>query len=70
MNNFKREAANFKNSFSFYALSEEANPTTLHTIAQDFRACGCVGEVKSNILPQFLVKDLPEVLNSMFHKVI
>lgn len=70
MNSFKRQSQEFIKKFSFYALSEESNPTTLYAIAQDFRSVGCIGEVKSNILPHQLVKEFPEILNSAFHKVI
>lgn len=70
MNSFKKDANINKSSFSFYALSEEANPTSLQSIAQDFRSLGCIGEVKANILPHNLVKELPEVLNSAFHNLL
>ena len=58
-----------RNKISFYGLSIEANPTCLVTIANEFKQFG-VGEVRNNIQPEMLVNALPEVLNSMFHKVI
>ena len=57
-----------KGKISFFALSEEANPAVLKTIVNEFQQFG-VGELKSSISPDMLVKELPEVLNSIFHKV-
>jgi uncharacterized protein YegL len=64
----------FKNSdqrskIIFYALSEESNPTVLHSIAREIKQYG-TAEVKTSISPEMLTRELPEVLNSMFHKVI
>lgn len=58
-----------RNKISFYALSMEQNPNSLIAIANQINQFG-VGEVRNNITPDMLVNVLPEVLNSMFHKVI
>ena len=58
-----------KSKIAFYALSQEANPTVLHCIARDIQQYG-TAEVRNSVSPDMLVDKLPEVLNSMFHKVM
>ena len=66
MTKFKNFA--HKGKVTLIALCEEKDPTTLKAIVQEFKQFGD-GELKSNVSPDSLVKQLPEVLNSIFHKV-
>lgn len=54
-----------KSKISLFALSEEANPSVLKTVVNEFKQFGN-GELKSSISPDMLVKELPDLLNSVF----